>query len=71
MPLRLSWLLKRCKDKSPGIDQITAELFKVGGRTVHTEIHKLVNSVWNKEKLPEQWKESFIVPVCKNVDRTD
>jgi len=46
-------------------------LFKAGGRTIHTEIHKLINSIWNKEKLPEQWKESIIVPVYKNGDRTD
>jgi len=46
-------------------------LFKAGGRTIHPEIHKLINSVWNKEKLPEQWKGSIIVPVYKNGDRTD
>jgi hypothetical protein len=26
-------------------------------------IHKPINSVWNKEELPDQWKESIIVPV--------
>jgi hypothetical protein len=31
----------------------------------------LINSVWNKEKLPDQWKESIIVPVHKNGDKTD
>jgi hypothetical protein len=25
--------------------------------------HKLINSVWNKEEVPGQWKESIIVPV--------
>jgi hypothetical protein len=30
-------------------------------------IHKLINSVWNKEELPDQWKESIIVPVHKRV----
>jgi hypothetical protein len=24
-------------------------------------IHKLINSVWNKEDLPEEWKESITV----------
>jgi hypothetical protein len=28
------------------------------------------NSVWNKEELPEQWKESVIVPVCKKGEDT-
>jgi len=26
------------------------------------EILKLINSVWNKEELPEKWKELVIVP---------
>ena len=50
---------------SPGIYQITAEMIKVGGRTICSEIHKLINSVWNKVELPKQWKESIIVPICK------
>jgi hypothetical protein len=33
--------------------------------------HKLINSVWNKEELPEQWRESIIVPVHETVDKTD
>jgi hypothetical protein len=42
--------------KSPGIDQIPAELFKAGGIKICSEIHKLIISVWNKEELPDQWK---------------
>ena len=42
--------------KSPGTDQIPAELITAGGTTIRSEIHKLINSVWNKEELPEQWK---------------
>jgi hypothetical protein len=34
-------------------------------------IHKLINSVWNKEELPDQWKESIIVPVQKKGDKID
>jgi hypothetical protein len=59
------------KHKSPGIYQIPAELIKAGDRTIHSEIHKLINSIWNKEELPEQWKESIIVPIYKNGDKTD
>jgi len=33
--------LKRLK--SPGIDQIPAELIREGGRTIRSEIHKLLN----------------------------
>jgi hypothetical protein len=31
----------------------------------------LINSIWNKEELPDQWKESIIVPVHKKGDKTD
>jgi hypothetical protein len=48
--------------KSPGNDQTPADMIKAGGRTIHGEIHKLIISFWNKEELPEEWKESIIVP---------
>jgi hypothetical protein len=54
--------------KSPGIDQIPAEMFKArggGGRTICLEIHKLIISIWKKEELPEEWKESIIAPIHK------
>ena len=57
--------------KSPGIDQIPAELIKVGGRALCLEIHKLITSIWKKEKLPEEWKEPIIVPIHKKGDKTD
>jgi hypothetical protein len=34
-------------------------------------IHKFINSIWNKEELPEQLKESVIVPIHKTGDKTD
>ena len=57
--------------KSPGIDQIPAVLIKAGGRTIYLEIHKLIISIWKKEKLPEEWKESIIVPSHKKGDKRD
>jgi hypothetical protein len=46
---------KLTRHKSLGIDQIPAELIKAGGRIVPSEIHKLINSIWNEEELPEKW----------------
>jgi hypothetical protein len=57
--------------KSPGTDQILAELIKAGGETLYSEINKLISFVWNKEELPQQWKESIIVPIHKKGDKTD
>jgi len=57
--------------KSPGVDQIPAELIKAGGRTIHCAIHKLIIAIWNKEELPEEWKESVIVSIHKKGNKTD
>jgi alkylated DNA repair dioxygenase AlkB len=57
------------RHKSPGIVQIPAELIQAGGRTIQSEIHKLLTSIWNKEKLPDHWKESVIVPIYKKGDK--
>ena len=57
--------------KSPGIDEILAELIKEGGGTMCLEIHKLITSIWKKKKLPEEWKDSIIVPIHKKRDETD
>jgi hypothetical protein len=64
-------IAKLKKYKSPGSDQIPTELIQAGGEILLSEIHKLINSVWNKEELPDQWKESIIVPVHIKGDKTD
>jgi len=46
-------------------------MINVGGRTIRPEIHKLINSIWNKEELPEEWKVSIFVPIYKKGDKTD
>jgi hypothetical protein len=28
-------------------------------------IQKHINTIWNEEELPDQWKESIIVPVTR------
>ena len=34
-------------------------------------IHKLIIAIWNKEELPGERRESIIVPIHKQVDKTD
>jgi hypothetical protein len=40
--------------KSPGSDQIPAELIQAGGEILWSEFHKLINSIWIKEQLSDQ-----------------
>jgi hypothetical protein len=53
------------KYNSPDSDEIPAELIQAVGEILVSVIHKLISSVWNKEELPDQWKESLIVPIHK------
>jgi hypothetical protein len=48
--------------KPPDIGHIPAQLIEEGGETSRSVIHKLVNSILNKE-LPHHWKE----PICTNL----
>jgi hypothetical protein len=38
--------------KSPGTDNIPAEMIKAGGEILYSEIQRLICCIWNKEELP-------------------
>jgi hypothetical protein len=57
------------RHKSLGTDQIPAVLIKARGRTFCYDSHELVYSAWNKDELPEEWKESIIVPIYRKGDK--
>jgi hypothetical protein len=56
-------IVKLKRFKSPGSDQIPAERIQARAEILRCKIHKLIKSIWNKEELSDQWKESIIVPV--------
>jgi hypothetical protein len=64
-------IAKLKKYKAPGSDPIPTEMIQAGGETLVSVIHKLINSIWNKEELPDQWTEVVIVPVLKIGDKID
>jgi hypothetical protein len=60
--------MNRCK--SPGVHQIPAELIQAGGNSLHSEIHKVTNFAWNREQLPQQWKEYIVVSIHMKTGKT-
>jgi hypothetical protein len=55
--------------KSPGVDQIPAELIQTRRETLCSEIQNLIKLISNKEELPQQWKESIVIPAHKRGDK--
>jgi hypothetical protein len=49
----ISATAKLKKYKSTSIDQAPAEPIQAGGKTLPSEIHKLINYIWNKGELPD------------------
>jgi hypothetical protein len=62
-------IAKLKKHKSPGSVEIPEKLNQAGGKMLLSAIHKLINSIWNKEELPDLWKEYIILSVLKKGDK--
>ena len=55
-------------EKSPGDDEVTAELIKNGGENVVLFYHKLCTKIWFEKNWPEDWASSMFLPLPKEVD---
>ena len=63
-------IIKKLKNnKSPGEDQITAELLKYGGEKLEEKIQKLLEQIWLQEQMPQDWNEAILIPVHKKGDK--
>jgi hypothetical protein len=51
--------------KSPGSDEILAELIQAGGETLWSEINKLITSIWSKEELQNYGKSLLLYEFTK------
>ena len=56
-------------NKATGTDGIYPELIKYGGNEPLNRIYELVRKIWDEERIPEEWKETMIVPIHKKGDR--
>src|SRR4029434_6868511 len=53
-------------NKSPGMDNIPAELLKQGGYLCTRALHQHITKVWADENIPQQWRDAKIVTIYKN-----
>ena len=54
-------------EKSPGDDEVTAELIKNGGENVVLFYHKLCTKIWIEKQWPEDCVNSMFLPFPKSV----
>jgi hypothetical protein len=54
-----------------GSGQIKAELIKAGGEILLSGILNLIDSIWNREELPDLCKDSIIVSIYRKGYKTD
>jgi hypothetical protein len=64
-------IAKSKRYKSPSSNQLPMEMFQAGDKMLQSEIHKLINSIWNKEELPHQWKKSITEQIYNKGNKTD
>ena len=56
-------------NKTAATNGIHLELIKYGGNKLLNGIYELVRQIWKEGRIPEEWKETIIVPVYKKGDR--
>jgi hypothetical protein len=54
-------------NKAPGMDLVTAEMIKCGGKQLTRSIHLLLCKVWENEVMPEERPTAIISPIHKKV----
>ena len=63
--------LKRMNnDKAPGIDGVTAEMWKINIELSITELLNLLLKIWESETIPSNWKKSLISVLAKKGNLT-
>jgi len=59
------------KNKSPGTDNIPAELLKFGGDRLKQWLKRIFSSMWVSEEIPREWVQGIIFPLHNKGDRLE
>jgi exonuclease III len=53
-------------DRASGMDGIPAEVYKAAGTEAHDVFLDIIRSIWEQEKMPEDFRDALIVALYKN-----
>ena len=53
------------KGKAPGIDNITSDILKLGGKEVIKALKTFFNEILESQEIPETWREAKMIILHK------
>ena len=59
------------KEKAPGIDNITSDILKLGGKEVIKALKTIFNKILESQEIPETWREAKMIILHKKGERRD
>src|SRR5206468_3035777 len=68
----VEWAITQSKrNKSPGVDGISAEMIKAGGNELIRELHERCQLIWREGTVPMEWTRSILATLPKKGDLGD
>ncbi|CAF3906760.1 unnamed protein product [Rotaria sp. Silwood1] len=65
--LEVEEAIRRMKSgKAPGMDGLSTDVIKAGGRALSTRLHALFVEIWEEEKTIDDWSTAIIIRLFKN-----
>jgi hypothetical protein len=57
--------------KTPGTDNINAELLQAVAPQLTQKIQDLILNIWRSERMPKEWNKSIICPIYKKGEKSE
>ena len=58
------------KGRAPGVDEVSAELLKLGGEESVRWLKAIADCIWREESVPRDWRKQLLIPLHKKGSRS-
>jgi hypothetical protein len=68
--LPLETVMRQMKNnKSPGYNELTADIIKAAGPIGTQWLYQVLRRIWTENIIPEDWYKGIIIPIYKTEDK--